>query len=274
MVKRASVRRWPWSVISLACAIAPTPFGLFASHGMGRTGATTCLEVPPLDQCVRRSRIDMGYLHELARRGAERTMGCAGTLLYRPNTSLYRLGGRVRLAEAVPGGRGPNLQPGPPWRRMRACETSWPPPRAGATIDRLAGALVEFQGVEPEAARAYIHDLIDLQGAGFRPRARIVRAGTPTQELMVRMAGAEETRGLAQALGQAREILSAMDARGPSGPARSLCETGRGSSGTCRPRWTAAGWSRWDLFRSSAKLSLGAPRPRPPFLRPCRSWSG
>lgn len=231
----------------------PTPFGLFASHGMGRTGTASCLEVPPLDQCVRRSRLDMSYLHDLAA-AAWKSRGLRRTLRFRLNTSLYRLGGRVRLAETIhrEGVRMHNLVSLEEDACLRAVLAA---AEAGATLDQLAGALAESQGVEPEVALAYVHDLIDNQA--LVPDLEPPLTGPdPAQELMAKLAGDAETLGWAEALGRAREILGGLDARGLGGPIEAYAEL----VGVLRDLPAEVDRGRLvqvDLFRSSPALSLG-----------------
>jgi thiopeptide-type bacteriocin biosynthesis protein len=81
-----------------ACA-RPTPFGLFAGCSTGTIGPRTRLELPGRAAYRRHSRLDGAYLDALTAALA-REPALAGTLVFRPNTSLYRVGGRVRYVQA------------------------------------------------------------------------------------------------------------------------------------------------------------------------------
>jgi thiopeptide-type bacteriocin biosynthesis protein len=81
-----------------ACA-RPTPFGLFAGCSTGTIGPRTRLELPGRAAYRRHSRLDGAYLDALTAALA-REPALADTLVFRPNTSLYRVGGRVRYVQA------------------------------------------------------------------------------------------------------------------------------------------------------------------------------
>ncbi|HJR46021.1 MAG TPA: lantibiotic dehydratase [Actinomycetota bacterium] len=75
----------------------PTPFGLFAGVATGRLGTATVIEIDEISKHRRRTRPDMHFLTGLAE-AVEGSPEFAPSLLLRPNSSLYRAGGRLRFA--------------------------------------------------------------------------------------------------------------------------------------------------------------------------------
>ena len=86
------------SYFSRAAARA-TPFGLFAGCTTGTIDAQTRLHLPAWERYQRHSRLDMDYLWALAE-AVERDPQLRKALSYEPNSSLYEVAGRLRLAEA------------------------------------------------------------------------------------------------------------------------------------------------------------------------------
>lgn len=76
-----------------------TPFGLFAGCSVGLIGNKTAMALAARDKYKRHTRLDMNYLGSLTD-----VMGAAPelkqTLVYRPNSSLYRAAGRIRYVES------------------------------------------------------------------------------------------------------------------------------------------------------------------------------
>ena len=82
-------------------AARATPFGLFAGCAVGRIGERSRLQFPPRTAHQRHTRLDMLYLCGLI--GAlERDPAIRAQLRFRPNSSLYRLGGRWHWTELTP----------------------------------------------------------------------------------------------------------------------------------------------------------------------------
>ncbi|MFY0576353.1 lantibiotic dehydratase [Cystobacter fuscus] len=82
----------------LRMAGRPTPFGLFAGCSVGELGERTRLRLGPRAHYQRHTRLDMDYACLLAE-ALSRDPELRGSILYRPNTSLYRACGRLRYAE-------------------------------------------------------------------------------------------------------------------------------------------------------------------------------
>jgi class I lanthipeptide synthase len=75
-----------------------TPFGLFAGCSTGTLGSRTRLDLAPRSENTRHTRLDMDLLSALV--GAlEADPAVRQVLRYRPNSSLYRAGGRLHYAE-------------------------------------------------------------------------------------------------------------------------------------------------------------------------------
>ena len=79
----------------------PTPFGLFAGCSLGKVGgAETRLELAGWGAARRHTRLDMGLLAGLID-ALGRDPKVRESLVFRPNSSLYRAAGRIRYVEAV-----------------------------------------------------------------------------------------------------------------------------------------------------------------------------
>ncbi len=94
--RRAEQALWRYAV---RMASRATPFGLFSGCGAGLFGPSTRLRLAARQTYRRHSRIDMAYLVALAER-LESDPTLRQGLIYRPSSSLYRSGGRLRYAEA------------------------------------------------------------------------------------------------------------------------------------------------------------------------------
>ena len=79
-----------------------TPFGLFAAVSWGQAADETVLEPAPMAQYKRHTRLDFKHLFALATE-IENDKEIAEHLVWRPNTSLYGLGGHYRYVESVAG---------------------------------------------------------------------------------------------------------------------------------------------------------------------------
>jgi thiopeptide-type bacteriocin biosynthesis protein len=88
----------------LRMATRPTPFGLFSGCTAGNIGARTRLALTARGGYRRHSRLDMDYLHALCEH-LIRDPEIRGQLNFRPNSSLYEAGGRLRFAESRVHGR-------------------------------------------------------------------------------------------------------------------------------------------------------------------------
>ncbi|HKE16085.1 MAG TPA: lantibiotic dehydratase [Kofleriaceae bacterium] len=139
-----------------------TPFGLFSGVSAGRLGSATAFDLAPRAEYRRQTRLDNDYLFLLAGELARAPEVRAG-LRWRPSTSIYRLGGRLRYAQARLVGKERSyhlvsVEPTPYLDATLARAAS------GARPDALAGALVaDDPDVTPDDAAAYVAELMDEQ---------------------------------------------------------------------------------------------------------------
>ncbi|HEU4951014.1 MAG TPA: lantibiotic dehydratase [Holophagaceae bacterium] len=186
-----------------------TPFGLYAGHSLGRIGEATRLVLEGREAYQRHSRLDMDYLCGLVR-ALEADPAVRETLTYRPNTSLYRAGGRLRYAEAQDGEKGRTYKlvavGDSPYLAATLARAE-----AGARLADLAAALVDDE-ISLEEAKGFIHELIDNQllVSDLEPE---VTGSEPTPRLASLLASgpaAEAGRHLQATLAE----LEGLDARG------------------------------------------------------------
>lgn len=196
-------------------ASRPTPFGLFAACSTGRWDEDTRLQVEGMAHCVRRTRLDMDYLCALVE-ALEKEPEVRKTLIYRPNTSLYKAAGRLRYAEARLGaerGRDYHLValecPG-------YLDALLGLAAGGASFEALARSLAAAEGVDEEEAATYIHELIDNQVlvSNLYPA---VTGREPIHGVIEQLSSREETRALGDRLASVRDALLAVDAGGLGG---------------------------------------------------------
>src|SRR6266404_23796 len=76
-----------------------TPFGLFAGYSVAPLGDETRLLIDDYDRWKRSTRLDMAYVMSLAT-SLETDQGLEQTLLYRPNSSIYPIAGRLHYLES------------------------------------------------------------------------------------------------------------------------------------------------------------------------------
>jgi lantibiotic biosynthesis protein len=196
----------------LRMATRATPFGLFSGVGSGALGRETRLEVPPLSQQTRRSRIDNDVLFELA--GAlARDSGQRRSLTFRPNSSLYPVAGRLRYAEARRGeaGREYHLVSVEPSSHL---EASLERARGGARLGELAAALVAADPeISSEEADEFISALADAQL--IVPDLGVRVTGEEPIDAFLQQLAQTELKGIYERLAQVKAALGALDASGP-----------------------------------------------------------
>jgi hypothetical protein len=139
-----------------------TPFGLFAGCSVGALQESTTLEMGAREGYARHTRLDMDYLSVLVK-ALEADAEVRSSLRYRPNSSLYRAGGRLHYAEGRVDGAGRSYH-------LVALEET---PELGATLERaaaeagaglheLAAALVDAQ-ISLADAQAFVEELVHDQ---------------------------------------------------------------------------------------------------------------
>jgi thiopeptide-type bacteriocin biosynthesis protein len=188
-----------------------TPFGLFAGCSVGAIGSATRLVLGA--EIRRHTRLDWDYVALLAESLA-RTPSLRRELRFRPNSSLHRVGDRVR------------------YRGIRREEKGWAHRRCamdapeyldvvlaratgGATPDELVRALREHDPLasEDEAAE-YVGELIDQQVL-VADLAPAITGAEPIHDFVTRLAPMPAGAPFAATLAAVRDELDRFDAAGP-----------------------------------------------------------
>jgi thiopeptide-type bacteriocin biosynthesis protein len=138
----------------------PTPFGLFAGCAVGRIGATTSLVLPGRDEARRHTRLDFGFLAKVVT-ALQADPAAQPFLTLVPNTSLYRAGGRLRMAEARVDERGVRYHR-VTFEEDEALAATLDRARGGARLGDLAAALADDE-VTVEEAEEYVRELVGAQ---------------------------------------------------------------------------------------------------------------
>ncbi len=191
----------------------PTPFGLFASVSLGRVGKRTRLELAPLSEARRVSRLDMEVLAKAAAQLA-RDGELLWALRFVPNDSLYEVAGSFRYFEAHVdgGGRRYTLEEvdASPYLRLVLDRA-----RGGATGAELVAALRETdREVDRGEAEAFVRELVEAQL--LVPEIEPPVTGPDASGALLEGLGEPgRSRPLAVALQRCRSELSAMDREGP-----------------------------------------------------------
>jgi thiopeptide-type bacteriocin biosynthesis protein len=146
-----------------------TPFGLFAGCSVGAAGPRTQLFVPSADSYVRHTRLNLDWVFAVAV-SLSRNEEWRPYLLYRTNTTLYRVGGRIRFYSV-------RIDASKKRRNARTyplCDLASNPyaetaiavglRQEGATMDDIARAIVDAcDDMTYEAAFDYVKTLVDAQ---------------------------------------------------------------------------------------------------------------
>ncbi|MFI5299871.1 MAG: lantibiotic dehydratase family protein, partial [Polyangiales bacterium] len=193
-----------------------TPFGLFSGCATGAIARDTKLEVGLAKDARRHSRLDTDYLFALCE-ALGRDPDVRASLTYRPNSSLYRAGGRVRYAAAKLEGNARRyelvaLEPTTYLDAILARASR------GGRVEDFVALLCEMDGeISRAEAIDFVAELIDAQVL-VSELAPAVTGLEPTRELVDRLGAIEATRAAAERLDQVDEALHALDREGPSAP--------------------------------------------------------
>jgi thiopeptide-type bacteriocin biosynthesis protein len=186
-----------------------TPFGLFSGVSSGTLGRETRLELAPRAAYRRRTRLDNDYLFVLAGE-LIKDPEVREKLRLRPNTSIYRIAGRLRYAAAKLDGKERNYHlvsvVSTPY-----LESTLERARDGAKLADLAAPLVDPE-ITIEDARAYVGELIEAQL--LVPDLGVYITGPEPIDGMIAQlaeAGVELPRAR---LEEVRAAIAAIDARG------------------------------------------------------------
>lgn len=138
----------------------PTPFGLFAGHSVGTVGESTRLHLAERKAYRRHCRLDTEYLYALARCLTEEP-GLQAGLIFKPNPTLYPVGGKWRFLSArqEPTGRQYHLVASQATEHLGATLER---ARPGRSLASLAQPLAEL-GATPEEAMAFVLGLVKHQ---------------------------------------------------------------------------------------------------------------
>ena len=185
-----------------------TPFGLFAGCSVGRVADATDLRIGGKSKYIRHTRLDMDYLCALSEALA-REPALRRDLRFRPNSSLYAAGGRLRYAEVRTKDKARS------YHLVAVEETPYlldtlTRARDGASLRTLAEALVDEE-ITLEEAESYIHELIENQI--LLPELQPAVTGPePIHDLIAQLEQLPEGAFAARTLDAARQALKDMDA--------------------------------------------------------------
>ncbi|HZC98864.1 MAG TPA: lantibiotic dehydratase family protein, partial [Actinomycetes bacterium] len=191
-------------------ATRATPFGLFAGCTTGTIDTQTRLHLQARERYQRHSRLDMDYLWALAE-AVERDPRLRRALTYEPNSSLYEVAGRLRLAEArlTATGRSYHLVAVDKSPYLTAALER---ARGGTALEAVAGVLVDDE-ISQADAEEYVAELVDNQllVSDARP---LVTGDEPVHGLVATLIGDAGTAQIAERVDEARAALQTIDAEG------------------------------------------------------------
>lgn len=221
----AKIERVLYRYFARMCA-RPTPFGLFASAGVGTIGEATRLRLRERAAARKHSRLDMDFLSALGEAAAQ-LPALRAALTYRPNAGLAAGPAHVRVTAARQegGARVYHLVSAEPTDYLRATLER---AAGGARLDALAEALAVGE-VSREDADAYLAELVDSHLL-VPELAPPLTGPEPTGALAVELRdrGGEE---LADRLDAAAAALAALDEAGLGAPPARYREVARGLAG-------------------------------------------
>jgi thiopeptide-type bacteriocin biosynthesis protein len=231
-----------------------TPFGLFAGCGVGTVGSQTRLALDGRDTYRRHTRPDMDYLSALVDALAGDPQ-VRDVLLYAPNSSLYRAGGRVRYAESRLdlAGRTYHLVALEETEYLRATLER---ATGGARLADLAAALVDAD-VSLGEARAYVDELVASQVL-VSDLGLDVTGDEAIHGVITRLSAPAETRPVACCLASVRDELAAIDAAGVGGSDPARYADIRATLEQLPAQPELARLFQVDLTKPAPDLSLGA----------------
>lgn len=199
-----------------------TPFGLFAGCAVGSVGGETNLTLPGRAAAKRHTRLDFGFLAKVvARLGEDPEVRPFLRLV--PNTSLYRAGARLRMAEARVDERGVRYHR-VTFEEDEALAATLERARHGASIEELAAALSD-DDITIEEAREYVGELVSAQLL-VSDLGPVVTGDDSVARIVASLSAHEQTRPYAGKLAAADAALDRLDERMGNDPAeyRALAE--------------------------------------------------
>lgn len=210
----AADTRMTRSVLSYVSRMATrcTPFGLFAGCAAGTVGdGPSRFQLGPRDALERHTRLDFEYLARVVT-DLEHNEATRAALRFVPNSSLYRAGGRLRLAEASYDGS--VLR----YRRVAVEDDEYLTDTldrardGGAYLADLAAGLVTDE-ISLDEAVDYVNELVDgqLLVSDLGPA---VTGDEPNRALAERLIEHPETKGTGTVLARAQDDIERLDREG------------------------------------------------------------
>ena len=240
----------------LRMASRPTPFGLFSGCSAGAIGSRSRLRLGARDSYQRHTRLDVDYLCSLAA-SLEQNPALRRTLLYSPNTSLYRAADRIRYVESRQGEKGRV-------HHLVAVEADefltlvLERAAGGATLETLAQILVAADPdgeITIEEAEAYVDELIETQLL-ISDLCPPVTGPQPIDGLIARLAELPEVTEARRVLEQVDAEFKQLDAEGTGHDLERYLAIGRRLEALPAPV-DSARLFHVDLFKPDADVRLG-----------------
>jgi hypothetical protein len=230
-----------------------TPFGLFAGCSTGTLDYQTQLELPAGSTYTRQTRLDAELLSTLV--GAlETDPSLRPTLRFRPNSGLYRAGGRLHYAQARldRGSRSYHLvavEETPELRRTleRAA--------AGVLLSDLAATLVTRE-IGLDDARQFVEELATSQVLVSDLGPDLTGDGA-IHGLIARLSESPETEAVRACLEQVRDALMEIDRNGVGGNTQSRYAEVRSSLDRLGLQTDPARLFQVDMVKPATELTLG-----------------
>jgi thiopeptide-type bacteriocin biosynthesis protein len=230
-----------------------TPFGLFAGCSVGSLDRETALELVPIGDYQRHTRLDMDYLSAVSA-ALDADPAIRSELSHAPNSSLYPAGARLHYMELRMGKGGRSyhlvaLEESPELMASLANASR------GATLDELAAALVD-DAISPEDAREYVDELANNQVL-VSELSLSVTGEEPIHRLIAQLSSHENARQIAECLAQVRDELVQVDRTGVGGSRRTRYTAIQSSLEALPARPELARLFQVDLVKPAARLTLG-----------------
>jgi len=211
----------------LRMASRSTPFGLFAGCTPGSVAQgseASRLALVPRSAYRRHSRLDMDYLFALCERMGQ-DAAVRDATQFRPNSSLYSSGGRLRYAEARLTGRLRTYHL-VAVDSFEALEVILERAKEGARLCELAQALAAADPdgeITVEEAREFLHEVVDNQIL-VPDLALQVTGEESTPGLLRRLGELGVGREVAERLARSEQALAEIDTRGLASPTEAYQE--------------------------------------------------
>ena len=186
-----------------------TPFGLFAGCSTGEVANDTAIELSDTTKSKRRTRLDMQYLCALIQK-IEHDPIVREQLIYYPNDSLYKIGGKYRYIEYSYDKKLHRQHKVSSLAVDDALETVLDVAAEGATIDRLTQSLVDDE-ITSEQAHEYILEVIESQVLKSELDPGVV--GDDVLEVLIRKLSRLQNVSILPSLRQIQGLLDRIDSQ-------------------------------------------------------------